>query len=142
MMNSLPVVVSSTASDSHMWNLVFLQLLIEELGHTVVNLGVCVPDELLVEQCRRLDPALIVISSVNGHGFAHGMQLAPRVRACPVLAHTPLVLGGKLGVADARDVGRRRQLEIAGFTSVYDEAEIPAFQDFVSRLAADRAAVS
>ncbi|MGQ4416103.1 methylaspartate mutase, partial [Streptomyces sp. SAS_269] len=33
------VVVSSLASDAHTWNLVFLQLLIEESGFDVVNLG-------------------------------------------------------------------------------------------------------
>lgn len=31
----LDVVVSTMASDSHTWNLVFLQLVLEELGHRV-----------------------------------------------------------------------------------------------------------
>jgi methylaspartate mutase sigma subunit len=59
------VVVSGLASDAHTWNLVYLQLVIEELGYRVVNLGPCVPDDVLVEECRRIDPVLLVIGSVN-----------------------------------------------------------------------------
>lgn len=46
------VLVSSVSSDSHTWNLVFLQLLLEEMGHEVTNIGSCVPDDLLIEECR------------------------------------------------------------------------------------------
>ena len=42
------VIVTGTASDAHTWNLVFLQLMLEELGHDVDNLGPCVPDEELL----------------------------------------------------------------------------------------------
>src|SRR5205823_4406136 len=95
----LSVVVTSVASDSHTWNLVFLQLALEELGHRVVNLGACVPDELLVAECLRVRPDLIVVSSVNGHGFRDGTRLIGRIRACPELATTVVVIGGKLGIA-------------------------------------------
>ena len=37
------VVVSGLASDAHTWNLVYLQLVLEEMGHRVTNLGACVP---------------------------------------------------------------------------------------------------
>ncbi|BAU88404.1 methylaspartate mutase [Streptomyces laurentii] len=50
------VLVSSVSSDSHTWNLVFLQLLLEDLGHEVTNIGACVPDELLIAECRRHRP--------------------------------------------------------------------------------------
>src|SRR5262249_39092001 len=94
----LSVVVTSVASDSHTWNLVFLQLTLEELGHRVVNLGACTPDDLIVAECMRVLPDLIVVSSVNGNGFRDGMRLIGRVRECEELATTPVVIGGKLGI--------------------------------------------
>src|SRR5262249_59490655 len=95
----LTVVVTSVASDSHTWNLVYLQLVLEELGHKVVNLGACVPDELLISECLRVRPDLVVVSTVNGHGFHDGMELIGRFRALEDLATTPVVIGGKLGIA-------------------------------------------
>ncbi|MGW7413543.1 cobalamin-dependent protein, partial [Streptomyces sp. NPDC054863] len=56
------VLVSSVSSDSHTWNLVYLQLVLEELGHEVRNIGACVPDDLLLEECLAHRPALVVIS--------------------------------------------------------------------------------
>lgn len=134
------VVVSSTVSDSHMWNLVFLQLYVEELGHRVINLGPCVPEGTLVERCRTARPDLIVVSSVNGHGVNDGLRLAPLVRACPDLAGTPLVIGGKLGIDGEGNTTGRAALEQAGFTHVYDEADLPAFGAYLASLSAVAAA--
>jgi methylaspartate mutase sigma subunit len=129
---SATVVVSSTASDSHTWNLVYLQLLIQELGHTVHNLGACVPPDLLVAECTRLTPDLVVISSVNGHGWADGLRLAPRLRAVPGLSGTGLVIGGKLGTDGRRSVGWRQRMLTAGFDRVFDDGDIVAFIAFVA----------
>lgn len=132
------VVISGLASDAHTWNLVYLQLVIEELGYRVVNLGPCVPDDLLVDECRRIDPVLVVIGSVNGHGCTDGLRVVARLRACPELAATPMVIGGKLTVSD-EDVGRHAQaLMAAGFDGVFpDQASAPAdFTAFVASLPA------
>src|SRR6476661_5697161 len=91
-------VVTSTVSDSHTWNLIYLQLVLEEIGFDVTNLGACVPDDLLVGECRWIRPELIVVSSVNGHGLVDGRRLIGRLRAAPELAATPVVIGGKLGI--------------------------------------------
>jgi len=120
------VVVTSMASDAHTWNLVFLQLLIEELGYRVVNLGPCVPDEVLVEECRDLRPAMVVISSVNGHGYQDGMRVIRRLRAADPLATTPVVVGGKLGVTGDEDSERVAELMAAGFDAVFDDGADPA----------------
>src|SRR5262249_57781785 len=101
------------SSDSHTWNLVFLQLALEELGHRVVNLGACVPDELVLAGCLRVRPDLVVVSSVNGHGFRDGTRLIGRIRGCPELAATPVVIGGKLGVAGPGGGRGRGQLPAA-----------------------------
>jgi methylaspartate mutase sigma subunit len=94
---------------------------LEELGHTVVNLGACVPDELLVSECSRIRPGLVVVSTVNGHGFHDGMRLIGRIRACEDLAATPVVIGGKLGIAGPAGRAGRDQLRAAGFDAVFEE---------------------
>lgn len=132
------VVVSGLASDAHTWNLVYLQLLIEELGYHVVNLGPCVPDQVLVDTCRRIDPALIVLGSVNGHGRTDGLRVAARLRDCPELLATPLVIGGKLTVSDEDAALFAPELLAAGFDAVFpDRASHPdEFTAFVAALPA------
>jgi methylaspartate mutase sigma subunit len=133
---ALQVVVTSVESDSHNWNLVFLQLTLEELGHRVLNLGPCVPDELLVSECLRVRPGLVVVSTVNGHGFFDGMRLIGRIRARPELAVTPVVIGGKLGIAGRSGRWSRQRLVSAGFDAVFEEGEMAAFRSFTGRLTA------
>ncbi|WP_248871145.1 cobalamin-dependent protein [Streptomyces sp. HNA39] len=126
------VLVSSVSSDSHTWNLVFLQLLLEEMGHEVTNIGSCVPDGLLIEECRRVRPDLVVISSVNGHGALDGSRAVRRLRAQPDLRDLPVVIGGKLGVrgADADSYGP--ELLAAGFDAVFEDgAGIAEFRRYI-----------
>ncbi|MFF8378742.1 cobalamin B12-binding domain-containing protein [Streptomyces sp. NPDC015661] len=130
------VLVSSTSSDSHTWNLVFLQLLLEEMGNEVVNIGACVPDALLIAECRRHRPDMVVISSVNGHGFLDGRRLIRRLREEPDLARLPVVIGGKLGTrggaGDATGTGFGQQLMDAGFDAVFeDTAGVDAFRAYL-----------
>jgi methylaspartate mutase sigma subunit len=134
-LSGLDVVVTSVASDSHTWNLVYLQLVIEELGHRVRNLGACVPDDLLVAECLRQRPDLVVVSTVNGHGVADGTRVIGRLRAHPELAATPVVIGGKLGIAGPGGRARNAALCAAGFDAVFeDETAGTAFRAFVRRL--------
>ncbi|MCX5338784.1 cobalamin B12-binding domain-containing protein [Streptomyces atratus] len=132
------VVVTTVASDSHTWNLVFLQLLIEELGYEVVNLGACVPDRVLVDACRELAPDLVVISTVNGHGHHDGLRVIGALRSCGELAATPVVIGGKLGVAGKQSTGSIDALIAAGFDAVFDDASTGTleFSRFVTALPA------
>jgi methylaspartate mutase sigma subunit len=127
------VIVSSVSSDAHTWNLVFLQLLIEELGFAVVNLGACVPDGLLVSECLSVRPALLVISSVNGHGYQDALRVIERLRAHRELADIPMVVGGKLGTAGRQTGAQVGRLLAAGFDAVFDDrADEPAsFRRFV-----------
>jgi methylaspartate mutase sigma subunit len=132
------VVVSGLASDAHSWNLVYLQLLIEELGHNVVNLGPCVPDELLVSACHRHRPALLVISSVNGHGYQEGLRLIRKLRGQARLAGLPAVIGGKLSLSGAMSNEHIDALLDAGFDAVFEDRADAAvrFRRFVSLFAA------
>jgi methylaspartate mutase sigma subunit len=135
----LRVVVTSTASDSHTWNLIYLQLLLEELGNRVVNLGSCVPEQALVDGCRALRPDLIVMSSVNGHGVQDGIRAISLIRSVPELTSTPTVIGGKLGVTGPDGGESARRLAAAGFDAVFhDGDDIAVFRAFLDTLPAPR----
>ncbi|MEV6626572.1 cobalamin-dependent protein [Amycolatopsis sp. NPDC051106] len=137
-MGGLEVVITTIASDSHTWNLIFLELLVREWGHRVVNLGPCVPDALLREECLRRRPDLVVVSTVNGHGADEGGRLARTLRAAPGLGTVPLVIGGKLGTGQEDPAGSAGSLLDAGFTAVFghDAAGLAAFRRFVDRIGA------
>ena len=129
------VLLTSTASDSHTWNLVYLQLLLEESGLLVTNLGACVPEQLVVHSARRLRPHLILVSSINGHGGADGLSLIRRLRACDDTAAIPTVIGGKLGIG-AADPQRARDLVDAGYHAVFEDgrANATALRNFFAGL--------
>ncbi|HWM03850.1 MAG TPA: cobalamin-dependent protein [Actinophytocola sp.] len=133
--DGLDVVVTSVASDSHTWNLVHLQLVLEELGHRVRNLGACVPDDLLVSECLRQRPDLVAIGTGNGHGLTDGTRVIGRLRSHPELAQVPVVIGGKLGITDRGTRDRAAALRAAGFDAVFEDGNATAeFRAFVRRL--------
>ncbi|MGW6208825.1 cobalamin B12-binding domain-containing protein [Streptomyces sp. NPDC055089] len=111
-------VLSTIPSDSHTWNLLFLQLALEEQGWEVTNLGACVPVDTLVTESATCSPGLIVVSTVNGHGAEEAPALARAVRAEPALARVPLVIGGKLGTEGALAPEAHTALTGAGFDAV------------------------
>ncbi|MFE2043045.1 cobalamin B12-binding domain-containing protein [Streptomyces sp. NPDC059477] len=117
-----PVIVAGGISDSHTWNLVYLQLLLEEHGHRVVNLGPCVPENLLIAEALDHHPALIVVSSVNGHGYHDGMRTVTRLREHPELAAVPAVIGGKLGICGPCGDEESVALRAAGYDAVFDDS--------------------
>jgi methylaspartate mutase sigma subunit len=130
------VVVSGLMSDAHTWNLVFLQLLLEEEGFEVVNLGPCVPAELLTSRCMAERPLMVVLSSVNGHGYQDGLRAIEALRGCPELTDTVIVIGGKLGVSGHLRAERTAQLMAAGYDAVYDDdADLSRFAGLYSSLA-------
>ncbi|BFU45419.1 cobalamin B12-binding domain-containing protein [Krasilnikovia sp. MM14-A1004] len=135
------VVLTSMESDSHTWNLVFLQLVLEELGYLVTNLGACVPDQVLLAECLSPVPDLIVISSVNGHGYNDGMRVIPLLRSRPELASVPIVIGGKLGIGGAADADHPAALLRAGFDAVFaDGGGVEPFRSYVRALPSRAAA--
>ncbi|GHD51107.1 cobalamin B12-binding domain-containing protein [Streptomyces galbus] len=133
--HGLHVLVCGGASDAHTWNLVCLQLLLEEAGHRVTNLGPCVPEELLAQECLTHRPDAVVIGSVNGHGYQDGLRAVRRLRREPSLAAVPVALGGKLGVDGVRDAAAADALRAAGCTAVFDDGDLAAFHTWVGGLA-------
>ncbi|MEU9378244.1 cobalamin-dependent protein [Streptomyces sp. NPDC048255] len=135
------ILLTGTESDSHTWNLVYLQLLLEELGHRVHNLGPCVTDELLTAACAADEPGLVLISSVNGHGYRDGLNAVRALRRAGFTG--PVVIGGKLGVAGAADPEQRGRLLDAGCDAVFDDGDVNSFRTYLGSLpAADARAVA
>jgi methylaspartate mutase sigma subunit len=127
-------VLSTIPSDSHTWNLLFLQLLMEENGWSVTNLGACVPVATLVDETRSQPPDMIVISTVNGHGSQEGLDVMAALRAEPALTGVPVLLGGKIDVSEARQRESADDLLAAGYDAVLigDEA-VPRFLDLIGQ---------
>lgn len=128
--SGLSVLLSTTSSDSHTWNMVFLQLLLEEAGHRVINLGPCVPDALLVKSAQLHRPDAIVITTVNGHGRTDGARVIRALREQPATRGIPVMIGGQLGIDGPSSDEQVRGLLDAGFDAVFgpaaDPSELPA----------------
>lgn len=137
----LDVVVTSLSSDAHTWNLVYLELLLEELHCRVTNLGACTPDQVILDACAGNQPDLLVISSVNGHGVHDGLRLITELRAHPPLRALPVVIGGRLDATGGADRTTTTRLLEAGFDAVFDDASgIALFRSMVHRIASVPAA--
>ncbi|WP_328333355.1 cobalamin B12-binding domain-containing protein [Kribbella sp. NBC_00382] len=134
------VLLSTVSSDSHTWNLVYLQLVLEDRGYRVGNLGACVPDQLLVDRARTDRPDLVVISTVNGHGAQDGARVVRLLRAQKELAGTPIVIGGKLGI-EGNSKAAAEELLAAGFDAVFDDdADMGRFYRFLESVTNEKAA--
>ncbi|WP_278255873.1 hypothetical protein [Nocardioides convexus] len=129
-MNRPLVVLSSVSSDSHTWNLVYLQLLLEENGCAVVNLGATTPDDLVADALREHRPDALVIR----------LGQRPRCdRRCPGRAPARrrpghrLRAGGhrrqSLGVAGALGLDAEAALLAAGFHAVLSDPVQPGRHD-------------
>lgn len=112
--------LATIPSDAHMWNLVFLQLLLEEHGYEVHNLGQCTPVELVVAQALLLRPEIVVISTVNGHGHMDGPHVARALRDRVELSGSRIVIGGKMGVLGPANVSHAGALLLSGFDAVVE----------------------
>lgn len=130
----MQAVLATLPSDAHGWNLVALELLLREEGFTVANLGVCTPAEEVLEACRRLDPRVLVVSTLNGHGGLEGPDLIRRVRAQRRFRTLPCVIGGHLGVDPARHENLAAQLREAGFDAVYRAEQVEDFRGFLGAI--------
>lgn len=131
----LRVLVSGTSSDSHTWNLILLQLALQEQDREVLNLGPCVPDELLAETCLGWKPEVLILSSVNGHGHSDAARAIATLRRDLRLNQLPVVVGGLLGTTGCPNADYAPHLYAAGANAVFEADELPALQRFLSRLA-------
>ncbi len=121
--SSKRAIIATVPSDSHMWNLVYIELVLRENGWEVNNLGACTPAELVVEACLAERPDMLVVSSVNGHGHIGGRKLIGQIRSRTELDYLPVVIGGKLGTLGANNKVFVEPLVSAGYSAVFMESE-------------------
>ncbi|MFD9890354.1 cobalamin-dependent protein [Amycolatopsis sp. NPDC059027] len=131
---SLKIVLSGLPSETHAWNLVALQLIMEGMGHEVVNLGAGADVARVLAACRRERPDCLVLSTVTGRGQAEAARVISKVRADPALSGLTAVLGGRLGAGG----DPRAELLGLGFDEVFhvDSADtgkaVASLREFVS----------
>lgn len=128
------VLLTTIPSDSHGWNLVFMEMFLQEKGWPVLNLGTCVPFDMAVERCGEDAINLVVVSTVNGHGWMEGVELANRIQTAFGEQRPWLVIGGKLGVSAAEEEARAEKLRQAGYDAVfYGPSALDEFTAFLDR---------
>ncbi|MEU2431337.1 cobalamin B12-binding domain-containing protein [Streptomyces sp. NPDC007861] len=130
MSTGFPCLLTTVESDSHIWNLVYLQKFLEENGAEVKNLGACTPVGTVAQAIQEYRPSLLVVSSVNGHGHHGARVLLSALRKSGL--EVPSVVGGKLTIAESDNDWVRRDLLNHGYTDVFNgEDAIEKFQGFL-----------
>ncbi|WP_343675301.1 cobalamin-dependent protein [Chitinophaga sp.] len=128
-----PIAVLTTIpSDSHNWNLLFISLFLEEQGFSVINLGPSVPYDVVLDTCNQYHPDLLVVSTINGHGYIEGRELIMRVRDMDIMKDKPVFIGGKLSTDENMSSLYVLELEEGGYTKAYTGNV--NMQDFTTRL--------
>ncbi|WP_143305925.1 cobalamin B12-binding domain-containing protein [Chitinophaga vietnamensis] len=128
-----PIALLTTIpSDSHNWNLVYIQLFLQENGFEVVNLGPSVPYDLLLSACVQHQPDLLIVSTINGHGYIEGKELIRQVRSLDSMKEKPVFIGGKLSTDVSMSYLYAVELEEAGYNKAYCNDQ--DMEDFTRRL--------
>ncbi|MFG2873471.1 cobalamin B12-binding domain-containing protein [Streptomyces sp. NPDC048337] len=131
MEGSFRCLLTTVESDSHFWNLIYLEKLLEEHGAVVHNLGNCTPAELVVRKLAAYQPDLLVVSSVNGHGYYGARELLTQIHLAGL--DVPCVVGGKLTTAASDNDRVRRDLLAHGFTDVFvEEDAVERFRELLN----------
>lgn len=121
-------VLTTTRSDSHTWNLVYMEMWLRERGLKVINLGSCVPASEVAQACRTR-PGMLLVSSINGHGGIEGLDLIREVRAATAGDELLTVIGGKLTTSPEMLPAMTERLLVAGFDAVLTGADALASLD-------------
>lgn len=133
--------LTTVQSDSHMWNLMYMQLWLEEHGFDTLNLGCCVSTEETILSIEQFRPELVVISSLNGHGYSQGKGLIGAIKQ--YFDQSPIVvIGGKLSTHISDNELITTELTSDGYDGVFVGANaIEEFECFVKALKLKRSAL-
>jgi methylmalonyl-CoA mutase cobalamin-binding subunit len=113
------MVIAGLPTDTHTWNLAYLELHFRERGFSVRNVGSCASAAEIAHAVRAAAADVVVLSSVNGHGHLEGGPLAAELRRRLDFGNVPLVIGGKLTIDAELGETARRELLAAGFDAVF-----------------------
>lgn len=134
------ILLTTIESDSHTWNLVVLQLLLQEQGHKVTNLGACVSPLEVIKQSNKLDISVIFVSTLNGHGSSEGITLAKQIKKQKKLKNIPLVIGGLLTTTNNISLQQIKELEDAGYSYIFNNINAPnCLSDLLMKLSPKKA---
>lgn len=135
MKNKLNVILTGTPSDSHTWNLIFMELFLEENGCKVRNLGACIATDTLHQVLENSLPDLVVISSINGHLFQDAMKIINTLPKELSRFRAPFVVGGKIGISDHNTHFQKKKLIQLGYQDAFIEPDsLPRFQRYLQAL--------
>ena len=90
------VVIGMTESDCHTVSLYMFKLYLEERGFQVLNLGACVPLELMFREAVNFRADAIVIGAQNGHAVDDLKRLKAIKKG--YRDSPPIFIGGRLAV--------------------------------------------
>lgn len=130
------ILLVTVPSDSHSWNLVFMELLLRDLGCDVENMGPNTPvDEVLIRLSRD-DHDMVVVSTVNGHGYIEGAELARRIRN-ETGYEKDIYIGGKICTENDPYIISQHYsaLKSSGFDAVFDDSMGGSFDAFQKTIA-------
>lgn len=133
-------ILSTIESDSHMWNLVYMELLLNEYGFDVHNLGCCVAEDETVKAVMEHCPDLVVISTLNGHGYVQGKSLIENYRQELGEKAPTIVIGGNLSTNIDSYAQLSEKLLQAGFDGVFTGPDaVESFDRFLHKVKLSRA---
>lgn len=133
MKSMVNVILTGTPSDSHIWNLIFMELFLRENGCQVLNLGACVPIASVRQAIVETPPDLVVISSLNGHLFQDAIEIMNSLSKS-LLTLPRLVVGGNMGIS-VKDMNfQKKKLLKLGYDGVFIENDsLPSFIKYLYR---------
>jgi methylaspartate mutase sigma subunit len=130
-------IVTTTMSDAHTWNLVFVESILHENGYRTLNLGPCTPIDDVVAACVELSPDLLVVSTINGHGVPDAGRLIRAIRAGAPSTGLPVVIGGNFGPEPGVDV--EEHLLASGYSKVFlGDSAVPGLVRYLGLLERQR----
>lgn len=113
------VLIVTTPSDVHSWNLVYLSLVARDAGMDSLVVGPATSYPEVSEAVESYGPDLVLVSSINGHGEFEAPGVLQAVRAVKA-NRVPVIIGGTLGVSPSGAPRRQAALTAAGFWGVFE----------------------
>lgn len=125
------VLLAGPPADAHTWNLIYLELLLQENGFCVTNLGPNRAHALLFETLTQKPHDLIVVSCLNGSVRQEGLALMEE-RSSRTMGGEIFVIGGTLH--EQEDIYGTQRASIAEPLS-FDNASLVARVSLYTSLA-------
>jgi methylmalonyl-CoA mutase cobalamin-binding subunit len=112
-------ILATLPTDCHTWNLIYLQLILEEMNYRVENLGPCTAAATLIRQMTKEAPDVIVISTINGSACHDAISLIHEIRRALPLLRIPVAIGGNLDLGLDGEHVQCARLAAAGYDAVF-----------------------